>query len=1009
MKLLIRLVFAAALLGACFATPASAQYMFLDVNGDGLNTGADNLSSNLTPTVATVYVITNKNADGSDALCNENQETPLTINSYAVNLQAVGGQVLYSNFVNLQAGMATHFGEVNVDSVYYKNGYGGPTPLDPGKYALATVTITGISGSPSIEITDIAPGSQDFTSFGTNCNGNDFDSTYKLTGPGGGTDWTDVAGLGPGAGGNAFPVLEIPTEVVGGVGTPLLITATATDPDASDVLTITFSTTASFLTTFTHTPSVSPAMATLGGTPPDLTQGQYQVMWSVSDGHNDPVTGTTLVNITEGGGPNDCPVLTPIGNLTVNELELLTFVASATDADPGQSVEFSLSAGAPDGANINVQTGLFTWTPSEEQGPGTYSITFRATDNASPACTDSEVVQVTVNEVNGENQCPVLTPIGDKTVNEGIMLTFTATATDPDAGQTLTFSLGEGAPTGVTLDSNSGLFNWTPTEEQGPGVFPITVRVFDTGQPACADSETINVTVNEVGEGNQCPVLTLIGNQTVTEGTLLTFTATATDPDVGQTLTFTLDPGFPTGAAIVAGSGVFTFTPTPDQGPGKYTVTVRVTDNAEPACSDFETITINVLDAGGENQCPVLAPIGDKTVTEGQLLTFTATATDADAGQTLTFSLINLIPAGAAIDANTGVFTWTPSSSQGPGAYDITIQATDLCTTPCSDSEIIHVTVLEGGGGGGENECPVLNPIGDQTGTQGENLAFTATATDADADQLTFSLEGAPSGASIHPVTGAFLWVPMETGKVAFTVRVADAGCNDEETIEVTVNPAGGGGGTSTVSAYFVGGNKTTRLWTGKQETCVQLEVSGSAQIDFSTVELVYNGQRIAPREAQRSRDRDRDGNREATVCFSKQDLRALFAGLPSGDNMVTIQIMGRFQNGESFTANVTHRIAVRGGHTGNGNDKAHAAPNPLNPSTVLWFGTTREGSVKIDVFDLAGRLVRTLYEGSMPAGSNSVSWDGTGGSGGRVSSGVYYFRVASVDGQDVVRVTVLK
>src|SRR6185503_4854923 len=103
-------------------------------------------------------------------------------------------------------------------------------------------------------------------------------------------------------------------------------------------------------------------------------------------------------------------------------------------------------------------------------------------------------------------------PIGDKTVNEGINLTFTATATDADAGQTLTFSLGTNAPTGATLDPSTGLFSWTPTEEQGPSVVPITIRVFDTGLPACADSETINVTVNEVGGGNNCPELALIGN-----------------------------------------------------------------------------------------------------------------------------------------------------------------------------------------------------------------------------------------------------------------------------------------------------------------------------------------------------------------------------------------------------------------------------------------------------------------------------------------------------------------
>ena len=115
------------------------------------------------------------------------------------------------------------------------------------------------------------------------------------------------------------------------------------------------------------------------------------------------------------------------------------------------------------------------------------------------------------------NQCPVLTPIGNKTANEGVLLTFTVTATDADAGQTLTFAMSEGAPTGATFDPNTGIFNWTPTEDQSPSVVPVTLRVTDNGEPACADSETIEITVNEVG-ANTCPELAAIGNREVDEG-----------------------------------------------------------------------------------------------------------------------------------------------------------------------------------------------------------------------------------------------------------------------------------------------------------------------------------------------------------------------------------------------------------------------------------------------------------------------------------------------------------
>ena len=61
----------------------------------------------------------------------------------------------------------------------------------------------------------------------------------------------------------------------------------------------------------------------------------------------------------------------------------------------------------------------------------------------------------------------MLAAIGNKSVNEGSLLTFTATATDADAGQTRTFSLDAGAPTGATINATTGVFSWTPTESQG--------------------------------------------------------------------------------------------------------------------------------------------------------------------------------------------------------------------------------------------------------------------------------------------------------------------------------------------------------------------------------------------------------------------------------------------------------------------------------------------------------------------------------------------------------------
>ena len=69
------------------------------------------------------------------------------------------------------------------------------------------------------------------------------------------------------------------------------------------------------------------------------------------------------------------------------------------------------------------------------------------------------------------------------------------------------------------------------------------------------------------------PGAAAIGNQVVDELSLLTFTALATDPDAGQTLTFSLDAGFPTGASIDPATGIFTFDA--DRGPGTGMTTVH--------------------------------------------------------------------------------------------------------------------------------------------------------------------------------------------------------------------------------------------------------------------------------------------------------------------------------------------------------------------------------------------------------------------------------------------------
>ena len=94
------------------------------------------------------------------------------------------------------------------------------------------------------------------------------------------------------------------------------------------------------------------------------------------------------------------------------------------------------------------------------------------------------------------------------------------------------------------------------------------------------------------GLGNNPPVLGAIGGQSMFIGQTLTFTASAADPDGGQSLSYTLDGGAPAEASLGLFSGAFSYTPTAT---GTNTITVRVTDNGTPPLDDSETITVRVL------------------------------------------------------------------------------------------------------------------------------------------------------------------------------------------------------------------------------------------------------------------------------------------------------------------------------------------------------------------------------------------------------------------------------
>ena len=249
---------------------------------------------------------------------------------------------------------------------------------------------------------------------------------------------------------------------------------------------------------------------------PDFTQsGVINVTFIASDGllADSESVAITVNNV------NLAPVLAAIGPQNINEGLNLNFVASASDLD---ATTPALSAlGLPPNAtfvdNLNG-TGTLDFNPDFTQ-QGVINVTVVASDGV---LADSEVVAITVNNVN---LAPVLALIGPQSLDEGQNLNVLTSATDPDL--TTPVMSAENLPVNATYVDNgngTGTLDFNPDYTQS-GVYDVTIIASDG---SLADSEVVTVTVVNA---NQPPILTTIGPRSTVEGTLLTFSVSATDPD----------------------------------------------------------------------------------------------------------------------------------------------------------------------------------------------------------------------------------------------------------------------------------------------------------------------------------------------------------------------------------------------------------------------------------------------------------------------------------------------
>ncbi|WP_263627221.1 beta strand repeat-containing protein [Stappia stellulata] len=464
-------------------------------------------------------------------------------------------------------------------------------------------------------------------------------------------------------------------------------------------------------------------------------------------------------------------------------------VANATDADVTDSVSYAVDDPRftvdPDGT-VRVADGASF--DAETEASVSLTVTATSTDGS----TSSETFAVDVTDVNESAVSPVVDT--DATANTfaedataGTAIGIVASATDADATDSVSYTVDDPRftvdPDGTVRVADGANFD-AETEAS------VSLTVTATSTDGSNSSETFTVDVTDVNESSVSPVTDTDASantlaEDATGGTTIGIVASATDADVTDSVSFSVDdPRFtvdPDGTVRVADGASF-------DAETEASVSLTVTATSTDGSTSSETFAVDVTDVNESAVSPVVdtdptANALAEDATGGTAIGIVASATDADATDSVSYAVddprFTVDPDGTLRVADGASF-----DAETEAGINVTVTATSTDGSTSSETFAVDVTDV--------NESAV-SPVVDtdatantlaEDATAGTAIGIVASATDADAtDSVSYAVDD-----------------PRFTVDPDGTVRVTDGASFDAETessIDVTVTATSTDGSTS--------------------------------------------------------------------------------------------------------------------------------------------------------------------------------------------------------------------
>ncbi|WP_254512701.1 cadherin domain-containing protein [Anatilimnocola floriformis] len=504
----------------------------------------------------------------------------------------------------------------------------------------------------------------------------------------------------------------------------------------------------------------------------------------LNDAGNDDMLAIDNVTLSTNTSPTIANQAFSLAENSANGAAAGTVVAS--DADVGQTLSYAITGGNASGAfAINASTGAITVADSSQlnfETTPSFPLTVTVTDDGASPVSSSATVTINLTNVD---EAPTfgaasysLSVAENSTTGAAV---GAVSATDPDAGASLTYSLSGTGSSNFVINPSTGAItvaSGAVLNFEGTNTFSLTASVTDGTHPV---SVPVTISLTNVNEAPTIGAQSFSVSEQAAIGATVG-TVLASDVDAADTKTFAITGGNTGNAFAISASGVITvaaeldFNTTP-----VYTLTVSVTDGGNLSASN--TVTINVTNV---NSAPTIAPqtfsVPENSAngtTIGSVL-----ASDVDAGDLLAFAITGGNASGAFAISPAGVLSVANGSLlnfEGTPSYSLTVSVTDNGSPVGSSSATITINLTN------VNEAPTLAP---QAFSVAENSANGATvgtvvANDVDAgDTKSFAITaGNSSGAfAINASTGVITVANGSllnfegTSSYPLTVSVTDSG-----------------------------------------------------------------------------------------------------------------------------------------------------------------------------------------------------------------------------------------